>query len=142
MLSSFFSLSLLLSFLVAVQRADLQDLLPEPAVKMSPPEGASDEAPVLRPGGQETALSTALLEAIVADARTYVGDPAAPVLVVSATSKVWPDGSLGCPVEGILYPQIQVEGFQVILSVRDELLDYRGGNGRWRLCENSANDKV
>jgi hypothetical protein len=41
-----------------------------------------------------------------------------------------------------MYPQVQVEGFQVILSVGDQLLDYRGGNGRWRLCENSTNDKL
>src|SRR5262249_37313062 len=44
----------------------------------------------------------------------------------SANKQEWPDGSLGCPQEGVAYPQILTPGFLLLLtdaalSVRNEI---------------------
>jgi len=58
--------------------------------------------------------------------------------VVEVSSVVWPDGSLGCPRPGIAYPQIQVEGLLIRLSIGDQVFEYHGGGGKPPfLCEKS-----
>jgi hypothetical protein len=59
--------------------------------------------------------------------------------VVEARSVVWPDGSLGCPRPGMAYPQVQVEGLLIRLSIGDRIFEYHGGGGKPPfLCEQKS----
>jgi hypothetical protein len=56
--------------------------------------------------------------------------------VVEVRSVVWPDGGLGCPVPGMEYPQVQVEGLLIRLRAAGQTFDYHSGANRPpRLCE-------
>jgi hypothetical protein len=77
-----------------------------------------------------------ILANILADAARRTGEPAESLEVVTAAAVTWNDGSLGCPEPGQLYTQALVDGYQVVIRVADEELDYRVGNGDFRLCEN------
>ena len=52
------------------------------------------------------------------------------VVVVSAETMVWPDGSLGCPEPGRSYTQVQVEGYLIRLLANDLIYNYHGGGSR------------
>ena len=44
-------------------------------------------------------------------------------------------GGLGCPLPGMVYPQVVVDGYQVIVEADGRTYDYRGsGVGKFRLC--------
>lgn len=59
------------------------------------------------------------------------------ITVVSAQAVTWPDGSLGCPRPGMVYPQVQQDGMRIILSANGQEYDYRSGERRPPfLCEN------
>lgn len=61
--------------------------------------------------------------------------PAAEVTVVSGVAVTWPDRGLGCPLPGVNYPQVPVDGYQVVVDAGGWRLDYRGsGVGDFRLC--------
>jgi hypothetical protein len=75
---------------------------------------------------------------IIADAARRAGVDPADVTVLSAEARTWGDGSLGCPEAGMSYTQVQVDGYQAIVSAGSNTYDYRIGRGRWRLCENGA----
>ncbi len=48
----------------------------------------------------------------------------------------WSDGSLGCPVRGVLYTQVITPGYHVVISVDGVEYDYRvSEGGEIRLCE-------
>ena len=81
-------------------------------------------------------LPAAVLDPILADASTRSGVPRADLVVVSAASRTWPDGSLGCPAPGVAYIQVVLEGYQVIVRAGTTLYDYRGaGTTIFRLCK-------
>ena len=77
-----------------------------------------------------------ILAGILADAARRTGEPAESLEVVTAAAVTWNDGSLGCPEPGQIYTQALVDGYQVVIRAADEELDYRVGNGDFRLCEN------
>lgn len=61
--------------------------------------------------------------------------PAAEVTVVSGVAVIWPDRGLGCPLPGVNYPQVPVDGYQVVVDAGGQRLDYRGsGVADFRLC--------
>jgi hypothetical protein len=50
---------------------------------------------------------------------------------------VWPDGSLGCPMPGMAYTQVLVEGYRILLQYEGQVYAYHGGGGRPPfLCQN------
>jgi len=50
---------------------------------------------------------------------------------------IWPDGSLGCPVPGMAYTQVLVEGYRILLQYADQVYAYHGGGSRPPfLCQN------
>ncbi|HVR78673.1 MAG TPA: hypothetical protein VMS99_09805 [Acidimicrobiia bacterium] len=58
------------------------------------------------------------------------------IVVVSAERVTWSDGSLGCPLPGMMYTQALVPGSQVILEYGGEAYDYHAGtDGEPFLCE-------
>lgn len=53
----------------------------------------------------------------------------------------WPDGSIGCPEEGMFYTQAIVEGSQVLLEADGRIYDYHAGaDGVPFLCESEEDD--
>lgn len=75
----------------------------------------------------------------VADLATRLDIDEQDVSVVSAEVLVWPDGSLGCPQPGMAYPQVQVDGFRIVLAARGLEFDYHGGGSRGPfLCEGAV----
>jgi hypothetical protein len=80
--------------------------------------------------------------ALVADAkadlaqRKGVGEDEIAVVSVEATK--WPDASLGCPEEGMMYAQVITPGYQILLSAEGETYDYRTDMHRVRLCESEG----
>lgn len=72
----------------------------------------------------------------IADLAARLAVTAATIEIVEARPVVWPDGSLGCPQPGMMYPQVQVEGIVIRLRVAGEEYQYHGGGRREPfLCE-------
>jgi hypothetical protein len=59
------------------------------------------------------------------------------ITVVSATEQQWPDGSLGCPKPGQMYPQMIVPGYRVVLQAGGEKYAYHSDQrGKFIVCAN------
>lgn len=76
------------------------------------------------------------IEAAIADAAERLGVPEAEVAVAAAVRVTWADGSLGCPVDGVMYTQALVPGYLLTLEVEGRRYAYHGADGRSPfLCE-------
>lgn len=82
----------------------------------------------------------ALLQAVLDDAAERTGLSTSAFAVVRAQAYEWPDGSLGCPEPGQVYPQVITPGYHVELEVADGTkYDYRlTERGSFKLCEAST----
>lgn len=104
----------------------------------SPSTAAASGSPVTGPGsaGSPAAtLSASVMDPILADVATRSGVPVGDLVVVTATARTWSDAGLGCPVAGMNYIQVPVDGYQVVVEAGTVRYDYRGtGPGRFRLC--------
>lgn len=83
--------------------------------------------------------STSVPPNIVSEAKTdaarRAGRSEKEIEVVSAESVTWSDASMGCPAPGMMYAQVLVPGYRVILRVGDEQFDYHAGKtGKPVLC--------
>lgn len=59
------------------------------------------------------------------------------ITVVEATAVVWPDGSLGCPEEGMVYAQVLTPGYLIRLQSGDQEFEYHASRGTEVVyCEN------
>jgi hypothetical protein len=115
----------------------------EPSV---PPSAGSSASPQPTGGSTDPAASTppgsttpgevpaAILEAILADASQRTGVPVEDLIIRDARLVTWPDGALGCPQPGMVYIQVLVDGYQVVVVADMAVLDYRGGGDSFRLC--------
>jgi hypothetical protein len=62
--------------------------------------------------------------------------PVARIEFVELKPMLWPDGGLGCPQPGMVYPQVQQDGYLIRLRAGKHEFDYHGGGGRAPfLCE-------
>lgn len=94
-----------------------------------------------RPGGD---LSVRPPDALVAAAQSklasYLGVGVDQVQLQSANREEWPDGALGCPQEGMAYPQVVTPGFLLIFSNPSQSQTYEvhtaESEARLILCEN------
>lgn len=83
----------------------------------------------------------AIIDAALLDLTTHLGVEAEAITVVEAKAVQWPDGSLGCPEEGMSYTQAIVDGHQVLLGVDDRVYDYHAGSdGVVFLCASDEKD--
>ena len=93
--------------------------------------------PSLEPAGSPgmTSLPASIVDPVVADIARRAGVPVDQVAVQSAEAVTFPDGGLGCPVPGMAYPQVQVDGYRSVAGAAGTAYDYRGSApGRFRLC--------
>src|SRR5437588_4764120 len=57
------------------------------------------------------------------------------LVIVRAESVVWNDGSLGCPEPGMMYTQMLVNGYWIVIEAAGKQYDFRvGRGGSFRLC--------
>ena len=71
-----------------------------------------------------------LVDQAVADLAKRLDIDASSITTVSAAAVVWPDGSVGCPRPGLLYPQVRVDGALIVLSAGGETYRYHSGGSR------------
>jgi hypothetical protein len=80
-----------------------------------------------------------LIDAATADLMKRLSVTRDAIEVVSAQSVVWPDGGLGCPQPGMMYPQVLSEGYRIELRAQNQSYAYHGGEGRGPfLCEHPS----
>jgi hypothetical protein len=80
-------------------------------------------------------LPTSVVEPVVADIARLAAVPVDQVTVQSAEWVTFPDGGLGCPVAGMVYTQVLVDGYKIVAVGAGTTYDYRGtGPGKFRLC--------
>ena len=91
------------------------------------------DPPTASPGPLD--LSAEFVDPVVADIARFAGVPVDQVVIRSTESLTFPNAGLGCPVPGMVYAQVQVEGFKIVADVGGKIFDYRGtGPGRFRRC--------
>jgi hypothetical protein len=77
-------------------------------------------------------------QAVLEDMLQQVSDvssvPISNVAVESQEAVTWPDGSLGCPEPDIMYTQVLVEGYRVVIRAGGKTYDFRGSGSEFRLC--------
>ena len=77
----------------------------------------------------------AILESILKEAAAQAKVDRDQLVIARAQSVVWSDGSLGCPEPGMMYTQILVNGYWVIIEAGSKQYDFRvGSGGSFRLC--------
>jgi hypothetical protein len=75
----------------------------------------------------------------IADLAGRLGVAPAQIEVVRVEAVVWPDGSLGCPQPGMLYPQVLQDGMRIRLAVAGVIYQYHSGERRAPfLCTNPS----
>jgi len=89
----------------------------------------TDQPPTTEPGDNDPNLADLVVLAST-DLAERLAVTLDEIVVVSAESVVWPDGSLGCPIPGMSYTQVQVEGATIVLTVDGGLYNYHSGANR------------
>ena len=80
-------------------------------------------------------LSASFIDPVVAEIAHLANVAVDEVVVRSAESLTFPDAGLGCPVPGMVYAQVQVEGYKIVADVGGKTFDYRGTRpGSFRRC--------
>ena len=81
-------------------------------------------------------LPPSIVGPVVAEIARLAGVPEDQVTVVSAESVTFPDGGLGCPIPGMVYIQVQVDGYRIVAEAGGKTYDYRGSApGQFRQCK-------
>lgn len=70
------------------------------------------------------------IDTAVADLAERLSIDAGQIAVSSATLKVWPDTSLGCPQPGMRYTQVPTDGALIVLTVDGKPYNYHAGGSR------------
>ena len=113
--------------LEVVQTPDLTPDIPPSTTSGSP-------APILLPAE--------IVEPILDDAAARSGVARDQLVVARAEPVTWPDGGLGCPEPGMMYIQVLVDGYWVVVQTGKQELDYRGSErGVFRLCPQPAEQR-
>ena len=82
-----------------------------------------------------TALPASIVDPLIDAVSEQAGVPRESVAVMSAEAVTFPNAGLGCEEPGMLYTQVQVDGYRVVLEAAGSRYDYRGTwNGRPRRC--------
>jgi hypothetical protein len=84
-------------------------------------------------------LPATIVDPIVAEIARVASVSVDAVVVQSAEVVTFPDGSLGCPLPGMSYTQVQVDGYRITAVAAGTTYDYRGsGPGNFRRCQTPA----
>jgi hypothetical protein len=91
--------------------------------------------PAEKPSGN-IALPTSVIEPVVAEVARLAGVTTDQVTVISAEEMTFSDGSLGCPVPGMVYTQALVDGYKIVAEAGGKTYDFRGSGSTFRQCTN------
>lgn len=72
----------------------------------------------------------------------WLGIPKQEIEVVGVDEVEWPDTSLGCPEPGMVYAQMIVPGYRIVMRVGDEVYEYHSGGGQGVLCGGEGNPLI
>lgn len=118
---------------------------PPPAVTATRPPPTAPAPPLANPppvAATKPVVDAGLARAIAnaqADLVRRFGPTALGATVVQAEAVEWPDGSLGCPQPGMMYPQVITPGYKVVLESGGQTYVYHGDrSGNMKLCETGA----
>lgn len=113
-------------------------LPPEPAPTSLPNEISEPVSPVVPPAAAPAPIqadeagqpaqavpgSEAAVAAAIADLSKQTGVSADQITVDAVHPMEWPDASLGCPQEGMMYAQVITPGYLIVLSVQGQTYEY------------------
>ncbi|MBI1879924.1 MAG: hypothetical protein HYR94_17170 [Chloroflexi bacterium] len=104
---------------------------PEPTPTGLPTEIVEPGSPVAPPAvtpadraAQPVSGSEAAVAAAIADLSKQTGVPADQITVNSVEPMNWPDTSLGCPQEGMMYAQVITPGYLIVLTAQGQQYEY------------------
>jgi hypothetical protein len=114
-------------------------LVPAPTSGPSKPDPSLPDVPVPTiPEGVDPASVGYVTSAVEMLAEAQGVEPG-DIEVIGFEEVVWRDGSIGCPIEGMMYTQALVDGTRVALGLDGEVyLFHAEGTGEPFLCENPA----
>lgn len=110
--------------------------------------GSTDAVPTTRAGavtsmGPEDAVDyeeglQPLVEMAIAELSGRLETDPNSIRVVSAELVMWPNQALGCPREGMQYPDVPVDGSRIVLEADGVRYSYHTGGNVYQpfLCEN------
>ena len=76
-----------------------------------------------------------IVEAARRDAASRSGVAPEAIKVLVAERVTWSDGSLGCPLPGMMYTQALVPGYRIVLQAGEQTLNYHAmSRGRPFYC--------
>jgi len=126
--------------------------LPTVGITTQPTTGAST-VPAASPSAVPTSVPTmpptievsqpgATEDAMVRKARSLLaaqlGVAESALTVQSAVAKEWPDGAIGCPQDGMMYPQVVTPGYLIVFSSNGQSYEvHTGREDLVILCENN-----
>ena len=90
----------------------------------------------VNPGAND--LPASITGPVVAEIARVAGVPVTEVTIISAESVTFPDGSLGCPLPGMVYTQAMVDGWKIVATAGGTTYDYRGSGTKFRQCAPAA----
>jgi hypothetical protein len=94
-------------------------------------EGAQEVKPA--PGVPDAA--TQIVQQMLLDLSEKQGVDISQIEVASVEAMTWPDGGLGCPQPGMMYVQVLIDGYKVVLKAKGQEFDYHSGGPHFVLCE-------
>lgn len=107
---------------------------------VSPPSENTTQMPSSLPLPDDAGLRD-LIEKAQTDLSGRLAVSVNEIVLVEATSVVWPDASLGCPQPGMVYIQVPEDGLLIRLQVGDLIYSYHSGGFRDPfLCEQIYKD--
>ena len=103
------------------------------------PDPAATRTPGTRGGSGGSLHCRPLVDEAIDDLARRLAIDRAGIAVIEVRAMVWPDGSLGCPRPGMMYPQVQQDGILIRLRAQErEFSHHGGGTRRPFLCENPS----
>jgi len=97
-----------------------------PMVPAQPPQGESTPVTPVIPS--PASGSESLIEKAKMDLAQRLAVSATEINLVEAQSVTWPDSSLGCPQEGMMYTQVLTPGFLILLEHDSNIYEYHAGS--------------
>jgi hypothetical protein len=98
-----------------------QPIAQEPLVL--PTQGDNSQMTPIAPGLQD------LVEKSKEDLAKRLSITVAEINLAEAAEVIWPDSSLGCPQEGMLYTQVLTPGYLILLEYANNKYEYHAGRG-------------
>jgi len=97
-------------------------------------ESKKDDAQMTQPAPSSGLES--LIERAEEDLAQRLSMDVSQISLVEAKEVVWPDASLGCPQEGMMYAQVETKGYIILVEVDKEKYEYHTNtDNTLMLCE-------